>query len=163
MNGAGRFKRPSELQNSVPNVGSKDVAGNSKTPESDADRRSGGDRRTGRDRRCGIDTRSDVERFLQGERRSGIDRRTGRDRRYRTFKKARAFARDLGLKSEAEWRDYVKSGMKPRDIPGEPSQVYENDGWAGWSDWLGASAAAQHLSRILQTLNMKRVIKPSTG
>jgi hypothetical protein len=37
--------------------------------------------------------------------------------------------------------------MKPDDIPIAPQKVYADDGWAGWNDWLGASAAASHLSR----------------
>jgi hypothetical protein len=64
--------------------------------------------------------------------------------------------RDLGLKSEGEWYDYVNSGMKPRDIPGEPQKAYAIDGWVGWSDWLGASAVSQQLSRVLRTLKLKR-------
>ena len=43
-------------------------------------------------------------------------------RQYRSFKEARAFVRGLGLKSEAEWRDYCKSGKKPDDIPANPDQ-----------------------------------------
>ena len=57
--------------------------------------------------------------------------------RYRPFKKARAFVRSLGLKSQTEWHDYCKSGKKPADIPANPNNVYANDGWAGWGDWLG--------------------------
>ena len=34
-------------------------------------------------------------------------------RQYRSFKEARAFVRSLGLKSEAEWCAYCKSGKKP--------------------------------------------------
>jgi Phage-integrase repeat unit len=56
---------------------------------------------------------------------------------YRTFKDARAFARDLGLKSNADWKGYCKSGKKPNDIPAKPSRTYANDGWAGMRDWLG--------------------------
>jgi len=111
------------------------------------DRRSDIERRSNLDRRSGLDTRSEEERFLQGERRSGLDRRSGIERRYQTFKKARAFARGLGLRSIYEWRDYNKSGMKPNDIPVAPHHVYANDGWAGWSDWLGASAIATYSSR----------------
>jgi 3-mercaptopyruvate sulfurtransferase SseA len=58
-------------------------------------------------------------------------------RQYWSFKKARAFARALGLKSAADWRGYCKSGKKPTDIPSGPSTVYAQMGWAGWSDWLG--------------------------
>ncbi len=57
--------------------------------------------------------------------------------RHRSFKKARAFARDLGLKSGAEWIKYCKSGKKPADIPNAPQSVYLNDGWSGIDDWLG--------------------------
>jgi len=102
-----------------------------------ADRRIDNERRGGRDRRCGYDTRSEIERFLQGERRSGLDRRSRVPGGYQTFKKARTFARSLGLKSARKWDDYVKSGMKPDNIPAAPHEVYVNDGWAGWNDWLG--------------------------
>jgi superfamily II DNA or RNA helicase len=63
-------------------------------------------------------------------------------RRYRSFKKARAFVRDLNLKSETEWKAYCKSGKKPADIPANPRGVYLNDGWAGLGDWLGNGKVA---------------------
>ena len=70
---------------------------------------------------------------------------TGRSsqlRQYRPFKKARAFVRGLGLKSEAEWRDYCKSGKKPDDIPANPIAVYAEAGWARMGDWLGTGRIA---------------------
>jgi superfamily II DNA or RNA helicase len=67
----------------------------------------------------------------------GTDTIAAQLREYRSFKKARAFARGLGLKSQGEWYDYCKSGKKPLDIPAAPHVVYLNDGWAGMSDWLG--------------------------
>ena len=71
---------------------------------------------------------------------------TGQSRRqlrqYRSFKKARAFVRGLGLKSQREWRDYCKSGKKPADIPANPHRTYANDGWAGLGDWLGTGTVA---------------------
>jgi hypothetical protein len=63
-------------------------------------------------------------------------------RKYRSFTEARAFVRDLGLKSQTEWRKYVKSGKKPRDIPSAPHQVYAEAGWAGFGDWLGTGTVA---------------------
>jgi Integrase repeat unit len=56
---------------------------------------------------------------------------------WRPFKKARAFVRGLGLKSQLEWHEYSISGKKPDDIPNAPQSVYGNDGWAGTGDWLG--------------------------
>jgi hypothetical protein len=60
-----------------------------------------------------------------------------RFREYRSFKKARTFARGLGLKSRSEWEAYCKSEKKPDDIPTYPNETYINDGWAGVGDWLG--------------------------
>ena len=66
-------------------------------------------------------------------------------RQYRSFKKARAFVRRLGLKSEIEWREYCKSGKKPADIPAMPIKVYAEDGWVGYGDWLGTGTIAAQL------------------
>jgi hypothetical protein len=44
-------------------------------------------------------------------------------RRYRPFKKARAYVRELELKSVAEWWVYCKSGKKPDDIPANPDGI----------------------------------------
>src|SRR5262249_104670 len=60
-------------------------------------------------------------------------------RQYRSFKKARTFARGLGLKTQAEWIEYSKSGKKPADIPTNPNNVYAKTGWKGFYDWLGTS------------------------
>jgi hypothetical protein len=156
LNGGGRFKRHSEIQDFISISGADGGAAGAKNRGNDADRRSGRDRRSGGDRRCGFDTRSEVEKFLQGERRSGVDRRSSGDRRYRSFKKARAFARSLGLKSESEWRNYVNSDVKPCDIPDAPDHVYANDGWAGWSDWLGIGEAGRQWSQRLRFSMTKR-------
>jgi hypothetical protein len=111
------------------------------------DRRSSDERRTGADRRCGYDKRSEVERFLQGERRSGLDRRSRIKGGYRTFKQARTFVRGLGLKSERTWLAYAKSAKKPADIPAAPQDIYADEGWAGWSDWLDARTTSVYLSQ----------------
>ena len=66
-------------------------------------------------------------------------------RQFRSFKKARAFARNLGLKSKTEWFDYCKSGKKPDDIPTDPRSAYAEVGWSGWGDWLGTGRIADHL------------------
>jgi superfamily II DNA or RNA helicase len=69
-------------------------------------------------------------------------------RKYRSFNKARAFVRNLGLKSHSEWSDYCKSGKKPADIPTASGRIYADAGWLGWGDWLGTGKVApgQHRS-----------------
>ncbi len=56
---------------------------------------------------------------------------------YRSFDEARKFARNLGLKSSAEWHKWSKTNAKPGDIPANPPGVYKGEGWSGWGDWLG--------------------------
>jgi hypothetical protein len=131
----GRFSQWRLASNS-PTTG-KNVDLDANRRKSVPDRRSGNERRSGRDRRCGFDTRSEIVRFLQGERRSGLDRRSRVQGGYQTFKQARVFVRGLKLKSARKWDEYIKSGMKPDNIPAAPQEVYANDGWAGWNDWLG--------------------------
>jgi Phage-integrase repeat unit len=64
---------------------------------------------------------------------------------WQPFKKARAYVRRLGLKSQAGWVRYCKSGKKPSDIPSSPEYIYAETGWAGMGDWLGTGTVASHL------------------
>ena len=64
-------------------------------------------------------------------------------RKYRSFRKARAFARKLKLQSESEWKLFCKGGLSikerlPTDIPTAVDRIYADNGWNGWKDWLGA-------------------------
>ena len=59
-------------------------------------------------------------------------------RPFRSFKKARTFARSLGLKKKDEWADYCASRKKPKDVPSNPDHQYAEAGWSNWADWLGA-------------------------
>jgi hypothetical protein len=58
------------------------------------------------------------------------------DKNWRKFEESRAFVHTLGLKSQAEWARYRKSGHKPSDIPSNPNRTYKNE-WKGMGDWLG--------------------------
>jgi len=56
---------------------------------------------------------------------------------FRPFAEARDYARALGLRSHGQWDEHAESPDFPADIPVNPSYHYRNDGWLGWSDWLG--------------------------
>ena len=58
-------------------------------------------------------------------------------RHYLPFKRARAAARRLKLKSQEAWWEWSKSGKRPRNIPSNPSNVYRDSGWISMPDWLG--------------------------
>jgi len=57
-------------------------------------------------------------------------------KQFRDFKSAREFVRSLELKSGKYWKEYVKSGNKPDDIPSKPDSVYKKE-WKGWRYWVG--------------------------
>lgn len=64
------------------------------------------------------------------------------DREFRSFAKARAFARTLGLRSSHEWSVAVRDGLPdgrriPGDIPHGAQNYYTGRGWKGWGDFLG--------------------------
>ena len=84
-------------------------------------------------------------------------------REYLYFKDARDFVRNLKLNSWKDWGVYCKSGKKPDNIPQSPNNVYENDGWISFGDWLGTGRVAyknrSHISyneakKILKKLNI---------
>ena len=56
---------------------------------------------------------------------------------WRSFEKARAYVRTLGLKDAREWMAYCRSGKRPSDIPTTPYGVYADAGWVSFRDWLG--------------------------
>ena len=66
-----------------------------------------------------------------------VENSGSRRTRLRGFEEARCYARSLGLKSEKQWREWRKSGLRPRDIPYSPGEVYKGKGWLSWGDFLG--------------------------
>lgn len=83
----------------------------------------------------------------------------GKRRRWRPFEEARALARGLALDSPREWKAYAAGRRadlppKPADVPSNPAQVYAEQGWSGFPDWLGRPRrrsgprpAADHVAR----------------
>ena len=68
-------------------------------------------------------------------------------KQYRPFGEARAFARNLKLRSSAEWQSFCKGempklGQRPVDIPACPNETYAAKGWRGMGDWLGTGSIA---------------------
>ncbi len=58
---------------------------------------------------------------------------------WRSFREAREWARGMHLGGQRDWWRLGHLGRRPRDIPGNPRQVYGPE-WRGWSDWLGTMA-----------------------
>ncbi|MEI6176523.1 MAG: DEAD/DEAH box helicase family protein [Verrucomicrobiota bacterium] len=80
----------------------------------------------------------------------GSGKIANRQRQFRRFEDARTFARSLGLKGYADWRNFCKEGMPekgmlPSNIPAKPDRTYSEKGWLGWGDWLGTGIVAPQL------------------
>ena len=69
-------------------------------------------------------------------------------REYKSFEKARDFVHKLKLKGVKEWLEYCKSGIKPEDIPANPDNIYKQDGWKGFGDWIGSGSVANFLKEF---------------
>ena len=54
-----------------------------------------------------------------------------------SFDEARSFVHKLKLKGQKEWKEYVKSNLRPDNIPSNPNRAYKDNGWNGLADWLG--------------------------
>ena len=76
------------------------------------------------------------------------------------------FVHSLKLSNKHDWYSYSKSGLRPPDIPSNPQQVYEFQGFQGMGDWLGTgNIAAQHMdyldydqaSKIVKRYKLKSV------
>lgn len=57
--------------------------------------------------------------------------------KFLSFEEAKKIVHKLNLKSQLEWRAYLKSNAKLNNIPSHPDRSYINKGWKSWSDWLG--------------------------
>lgn len=68
---------------------------------------------------------------------------------YLPFNEARKFVHQLNLKSEKEWREYIKTGKKPITIPSAPARTYKEGGWISMGDWLGTGRIADQLRQYI--------------
>ena len=53
------------------------------------------------------------------------------------YEDAKKVVKVFGLKSGYEWRNWLKLGKRPRNIPADPRSYYDNKGWISWDDFLG--------------------------
>ncbi|MBZ5677207.1 MAG: DEAD/DEAH box helicase family protein [Acidobacteriia bacterium] len=80
-----------------------------------------------------------------------------RNRRYLRFSAARAFARTLGLRGEAEWRRSLH--LLPIDVPRKPEVVYKDKGWKGWGNWLGTDRVANQRRELLPFAEARKFVR----
>ena len=68
--------------------------------------------------------------------------------RWRSYQKAREWARQQGLTKVVQWRVLSREpGFLPSDIPTNPQQVYGKQ-FLGWADFLGVPIVATHRKKF---------------
>ena len=72
-----------------------------------------------------------------------------RSRNYLSYDDAKKVIQKLNLQSTEEWREYVKSGKLPLNIPRAPWVVYKDKGWTSIGDFLGHGVIAPQLRQYL--------------
>jgi hypothetical protein len=87
---------------------------------------------------------------------------TPHDRTYRQFPEARAFVRALGLKNQAEWHDYCRSGRKPDNIPRTPYNIYKAE-WHSLGDWLGTGTLGPRVDLHLHVAPTLMAVELAVG
>ena len=66
---------------------------------------------------------------------------------FRSFKDARKFVQNLGLKSQSEYRKWWKEN-RPKDLPSNAPREYKNKGWTSWGDFLDSGFVAPSLRQF---------------
>ena len=77
------------------------------------------------------------------------------------FEEARKFAHSLKLKNTKEWAKWSKN--KPCNIPADPSYVYSDEGWMGWSDWLNNKDYKKRRKKCYLTLKEASIAAQKLG
>ena len=92
--------------------------------------------------------------FLGRESKRGAHKKLQR-KPFRPYNEARAFVMGKGFKAVSEWKDFVRSGNCPEDIPHRPDIVYFDTGdWFSWREFLGPLCPAQ-VGQELEWINDK--------
>ena len=67
---------------------------------------------------------------------------TNRPQQWRSFEDAREFVKNVGLKNWNAWIKWANSTKRPKNIPSSPTEIYKNEGWIDWGDFLGSNYLA---------------------
>ena len=70
------------------------------------------------------------------------------DREYLSFDNAREIIQNIKLSSYKEWKRWTKSNVYNIMIPKAPDQVYRNNGWISWGDFLGTGFISMKVRRL---------------
>ncbi|MFM1755392.1 MAG: hypothetical protein RL621_296, partial [Bacteroidota bacterium] len=66
----------------------------------------------------------------------GTENISNNKKNFLSFAEARNKVHTFKFTSQKEWREWIKKGLKPNNIPSNPNHNYKNE-FLSWGDWLG--------------------------
>jgi predicted helicase len=58
---------------------------------------------------------------------------------FKDYEYAHNYLKKLNLTTAKDYKNYIRSGKLPIEIPSSPYSVYKNKGWISWGDYLGSN------------------------
>lgn len=80
-------------------------------------------------------------------------------REFVSYAEAKKYAKKLGFTSQHEWFLHCKGLNKPVNIPNSVVDVYKNNGWVSWGDFLGSGNVATYNRQYLNYEEAKRFVQ----
>jgi len=76
-----------------------------------------------------------------------------------TYNEAKKYVQKLNIKTEKEFRNFIKTGEKDKKLPNNPS-LYYKDEWKGIGDFLGTGNKSKKL--FISFLDLKKIAKSNS-
>ncbi len=76
--------------------------------------------------------------FLPAPADEGCRQSFSKQNRWMPYAEAQAYIRSLKIRTQEEYREWSKSGDRPKDIPSNPKGVYKEE-WKGWPRFFGTN------------------------
>ncbi|MFT6746337.1 MAG: hypothetical protein ACJAZ2_000676, partial [Glaciecola sp.] len=87
--------------------------------------------------------------------------------KFLSYEEAKKFVNELKLKNVMQWQRYLKGQFpelppKPKNIPSNPTSIYQGNGWVGMGDWLD-NGAFPYANKDYRSFKDARVFVRSLG
>lgn len=89
----------------------------------------------------------------------GTNRVATNNIKFLDYSKAIKIVHKLKISTNTEWANYCKSGKLPTNIPKAPAQVYKNNGWSSWGEWLGTKRIATKDIAYYNFMEVKKILE----
>lgn len=85
----------------------------------------------------------------------GTGRKWDNNVSYLTYDESKRVISTMGIKSDSDFKSFVKCKLIINEIPNRPNRYYKNRGWISWGDFLGTGRVANQLKQFLTLDQLK--------